>query len=305
MAAEPVPGLPVEVVRDAPCRVRDGTTLYADVYRPVDAGPQPALLMREPYDKTTAQTGSGYSHPSWYARGTATWWWCRISAAAYSPREGSLRSTTSRGWLRHGRVGGSARRANGRAACTGRPSGAVQLPRPPCARPPGRDLPGPDSQYYEGWTYKQGALPLAFAAMGRGSGRAKRDTAAATGRWPLRTLRGSPPVQLVVAAARFGPRCRRRPLSRLAGARGLRGLWRAGAPRRGLGRTSSRRFISAAGTTSSSRGPLRTSPACGTGRVRGGAGGPEAPHRAVDAHAVGPGERESPEGGRTDGGRRE
>ena len=59
--------------RDVPCRVRDGITLYADVYRPADGGPHPVLLMREPYDKTTAQAGSGYNHPSWWAaRGYVT-----------------------------------------------------------------------------------------------------------------------------------------------------------------------------------------------------------------------------------------
>jgi uncharacterized protein len=47
--------------------VRDGVTLYADVYRPAGEGPHPVLLMREPYDKSTAQTGSGYAHPSWWA----------------------------------------------------------------------------------------------------------------------------------------------------------------------------------------------------------------------------------------------
>jgi uncharacterized protein len=47
--------------------VRDGVTLYADVYRPAGKDPHPVLLMREPYDKSTAQTGPGYAHPSWWA----------------------------------------------------------------------------------------------------------------------------------------------------------------------------------------------------------------------------------------------
>ena len=73
MPAEPVPGLPVTVESDVPCRMRDGITLYADVYRPAEGGPHPVLLMREPYNKWTAQAGSGYNHPSWWAaRGYVT-----------------------------------------------------------------------------------------------------------------------------------------------------------------------------------------------------------------------------------------
>ena len=57
----------VAVERDVPCRMRDGTVLYCDVYRPSGAGPWPVLLMRHPYDKTQAENLS-YAHPSWYAR---------------------------------------------------------------------------------------------------------------------------------------------------------------------------------------------------------------------------------------------
>ena len=32
--------------------MRDGTILYADLYRPVGSGPFPVLLQRTPYDKT-------------------------------------------------------------------------------------------------------------------------------------------------------------------------------------------------------------------------------------------------------------
>jgi uncharacterized protein len=52
--------------RDVPARMRDGTTLYADVYRPSGGGPFPVLLMRLPYDKTQAASVT-YRHPSWYA----------------------------------------------------------------------------------------------------------------------------------------------------------------------------------------------------------------------------------------------
>lgn len=44
----------VIVERDRPARMRDGVTLYADVYRPAEDGRFPALLMRTPYDKDGA-----------------------------------------------------------------------------------------------------------------------------------------------------------------------------------------------------------------------------------------------------------
>lgn len=43
----------IRVDRDVPAPMRDGVTLYADVYRPADDGRYPALLMRTPYDKQT------------------------------------------------------------------------------------------------------------------------------------------------------------------------------------------------------------------------------------------------------------
>jgi putative CocE/NonD family hydrolase len=44
----------IRTERDVPVRMRDGVTLYADVYRPDRPGRFPALLMRTPYDKTEA-----------------------------------------------------------------------------------------------------------------------------------------------------------------------------------------------------------------------------------------------------------
>jgi putative CocE/NonD family hydrolase len=45
----------IVVERDLPLKLTDGTTLYADVYRPEGPGRFPALLMRTPYDKDGAQ----------------------------------------------------------------------------------------------------------------------------------------------------------------------------------------------------------------------------------------------------------
>jgi putative CocE/NonD family hydrolase len=51
---------------DVPARMRDGVTLLADIYRPSEAGSYPVILMRLPYDKSTAQIYV-YASPEFYA----------------------------------------------------------------------------------------------------------------------------------------------------------------------------------------------------------------------------------------------
>jgi len=51
---------------DVAAKMRDGVTLLADVYRPTEAGSYPVILMRLPYDKSTAQTYV-YASPEFYA----------------------------------------------------------------------------------------------------------------------------------------------------------------------------------------------------------------------------------------------
>src|SRR5690242_10811659 len=46
--------------------MRDGTTLYADVYRPVAKGKYPALVSRTPY--STERFPSAYAAPVFFAR---------------------------------------------------------------------------------------------------------------------------------------------------------------------------------------------------------------------------------------------
>jgi putative CocE/NonD family hydrolase len=55
---------------NVPIKMRDGTILYADVYRPDDAGQHPAILARTPYDKsdTTGNTLRGYMNPQKFVR---------------------------------------------------------------------------------------------------------------------------------------------------------------------------------------------------------------------------------------------
>ena len=44
----------LKVETNVAATMRDGTTLYADVYRPDGPGPFPTILQRTPYDKTAA-----------------------------------------------------------------------------------------------------------------------------------------------------------------------------------------------------------------------------------------------------------
>ena len=43
----------IRVETNQPAKMRDGTMLYADVYRPDGPGPFPTILQRTPYDKTS------------------------------------------------------------------------------------------------------------------------------------------------------------------------------------------------------------------------------------------------------------
>ena len=56
----------VTVQRAVPTTMRDGITLYADLYLPKPEGRYPVLLMRQPYGRAIASTVT-YAHPVWYA----------------------------------------------------------------------------------------------------------------------------------------------------------------------------------------------------------------------------------------------
>jgi putative CocE/NonD family hydrolase len=57
----------VNVEQKVPCQMRDGVTLYADVYRPAEDGEYPVLLMRQLYGRALASTVTS-AHPVWYAQ---------------------------------------------------------------------------------------------------------------------------------------------------------------------------------------------------------------------------------------------
>lgn len=155
-------GVTLERGHDVP--MRDGVVLSADLYRPAGKERFPVLLQRTPYNKTFAQTGV-YAHPAWYARqgyvvvvqdvrgrgasggrfdpycheaedGADTIWWAA-----------SLEGTTGQ----VGTFGFSYAGINQILAAGERPAGLA------CAAV---GMAGHD--FYDGWTYRGGALQLAF-----------------------------------------------------------------------------------------------------------------------------------------------
>ena len=138
---------------------------YADVYRPAGEGPFPVILMRLPYDKTQAENIT-YSHPSWYAqRGYMV---VVQDVRGYWASEGEFTPFLHEAEDGYDTIEWAARLpgANGRVGMYGFSyAGATQL-LPATLRPPSLVTVCPAltaSQYYEGWTYNQGALALAFA----------------------------------------------------------------------------------------------------------------------------------------------
>ena len=182
----PLPGLPeVTLQRGVPCRMRDGVTLYADVYRPEGAGPFPVILMRLPYDKTSAENIT-YSDPSWYARHGYLVVIQDVRGRCVS--EGEFIPFLHEAADGYDTIEWAARLpgANGRVGMYGFSyAGATQL-LPATLRPPSLATICPAmtaSQYYEGWTYNQGALALAFTMswatqLASGDARRARDDAA-------------------------------------------------------------------------------------------------------------------------------
>jgi hypothetical protein len=165
---EELPGFGgVTLERDVSCRARDGVTLRADVYRPAGPGPHPVLLMRDPYDKTIAQGGAGYHHPAWWARhGYLT---VVQDCRGRFRSEGEFVPFANEAKDGYDAVEWAARLdgADGRVAMYGYSYvGAVQL-LAAAERPPSLVAICPaftSPSFHEGWTYRGGALALAFAA---------------------------------------------------------------------------------------------------------------------------------------------
>ncbi len=156
----------IELHSNVSCPMRDGVRLATDVYRPASGGPYPVLLIRLPYDKTQAESIL-YAHPAWYARqdyivvtqdcrgrwnSEGEWYPFRDEAAdGFDTIEWAAKLPGSTGQV--GMYGASYAGATQLLAASQRPPGLVTICPSVTA-----------SQYYEGWTYNQGALALAFAA---------------------------------------------------------------------------------------------------------------------------------------------
>ena len=147
-------------------RMRDGTVLRTDVWRPAGGGKHPLLLIRLPYDKSQSEDLC-YAHPAWYARrGYAVvtqdvrgrW----DSEGEFTPfaHEGDDGEDTM-AWLQ------SLPFSNGRIGMYGFSyPGHTQLQiavrKPEGLRCMVPALTSPD--LYEGWAYNNGAFALAFNA---------------------------------------------------------------------------------------------------------------------------------------------
>lgn len=156
----------VEVIRDVPAPMRDGTILRADIHQPIGEDDLPVLLMRTPYSKTHAESNV-YAHPAWYAeRGYLV---VVQDVRGRGDSEGTFDPFVHEASDGYDSVEWAAAlpRSNGRVAMYGFSYvGATQL-LAASARPPHLVCICPghtSSDLYEGWTYKNGALQWAFVA---------------------------------------------------------------------------------------------------------------------------------------------
>ncbi len=144
----------------------DGTVLRADVWRPAKPGRYPTLLIREPYGKRQAENVT-YAHPSWYAQ--------QGFAVVAQDVRGRFDSEGEFTPFEHEATDGAATVdwvagqpfSNGVVGMYGFSyGGSTQLQAaavdPAALRAMVPALTSPD--FYEGWTYKHGALSLAFTA---------------------------------------------------------------------------------------------------------------------------------------------
>ena len=154
----------VIVQQGVPATMRDGTVLYADVYRPKTDEPLPVILMRMPYNRQQA-AHVPYAHPAWYARqgymvviqDTRGRW---ASEGKFYPfRHEMTDGYDTVEWA--ARLPGS----KGKVGMYGFSyPGATQL-MAAVMRPPHLTciIPGfTNSGFYDGWTYSGGAFNLAF-----------------------------------------------------------------------------------------------------------------------------------------------
>jgi uncharacterized protein len=151
---------------NVPARMRDGVVLYADVYRPVTPDPVPVILMRTQYNKEAAQVQpSRFQTPSWfashcyivviqdirgqYASGGTFYEYAHDRDDGYDTVEWAAHLPGSDGKV--GMYGSSYVGATQWLAATATPPALKTIVPSNTA-----------SDYYDGWTYEDGAFRLAF-----------------------------------------------------------------------------------------------------------------------------------------------
>jgi putative CocE/NonD family hydrolase len=151
---------------NVPARMRDGTVLFADVYRPAATEPVPVILMRTQYGKEAAQMQpSRFQSPSWFASH------CYI--VVIQDIRGQYASEGTFYEYAHDRNDGydsvewAARLpgANGAVGMYGSSYNAATQWLAATATPPSLKAIVPSntaSDYYDGWTYENGAFRLGF-----------------------------------------------------------------------------------------------------------------------------------------------
>lgn len=151
---------------NVPAKMRDGTVLRADVYTPATSEPVPVILMRTQYGKSSAQIQpSRYQAPAWYAshcyivviqdvRGQYAsdgkfYEYANERSDGYDSVEWAARLPGSSGKV--GMYGSSYVGATQWLAATGAPPSLKAIAPSNTA-----------SDYYDGWTYENGAFRLSF-----------------------------------------------------------------------------------------------------------------------------------------------
>ncbi len=154
----------VVVERNVPARMRDGTVLYSDIYRPSTTEQLPVILQRLPYGKESAHA-IHFAHPSWYARygyvvvvqDTRGRWSSEGEWYPFFNEQNDGFDTVE--WA--ARLPGT----TGQVAMYGASYGGATQLLAAITSPSALRCICPSfasSDFYEGWTYEGGALHLAF-----------------------------------------------------------------------------------------------------------------------------------------------
>ncbi len=162
------PTYDVTVQRDVPARMRDGTTLRADVYLPTGRGPWPTLLERTPYNKTSSSEIAVGAPEFFASRGYAV---VIQDTRGRFASDGEFYPFHDDGW-RTNRDGydtvewiAAQPWSNGKVGTIGGSySGATQYQLTP-TRPPhlvAQFVRESSSDYHAEWVYRGGALELEF-----------------------------------------------------------------------------------------------------------------------------------------------